>query len=401
MYELGPKKERNDHGAVALLVGLLVSTGFVIALFVLVFDIASVYAERRVVQNASDISAIALVQECAVDGKGAISGSIPAYSIPVCTNQTFAQDFATRYANLNSPDHLTSVSELCGSLPLNPCADQQRGLFNCGIVDTSKYPRYLRIGADTNTPATTYLKPLFSSVLDPLIQVDVVGCTNAAWGKAKQAPIFFPFAVPICGFPSSLPANMTLVDYSATVSCTITDLEGVTFSYQGVPNGLFVLTDYVDKAGVQQSFGCPNSSQSVKLSVADTIYFQSSLRQVELKCGNGSQFSDTIKSYLGQSVFLPVITTITCSSSTQNCANFYSKVATFVSFKFLGAIFKGDTANAMGTAPSGGWPTDCTKTAKIQVCLNGTYVKSIVPGVDISTDKNFPAIGAQAVQVLP
>jgi hypothetical protein len=400
MHELAQKKLDKESGAIALLFALLISSGLVISLFVLVFDVGSIYSERRVVQNASDASVLALVQECAVDGNGGILGLSPAYLTPVCKNQANAENFAGSYANLNSPDNLTSIGELCGTSPLKPCSEQKRGLFQCGAIDP-KYRNYIRIGTDSNSKDISSLKPLFSSLLNQNASVDAVGCTNAAWGKAARAPIFFPFAVPICNFPQVLPVTVVLLDYQNPINCSIVDLEGVTFNYTGVPDGLFILTEYQNALGQSIKFGCPNSNQAITLKIGNKITLETSLRQVELACGTGSQFSDTIKTFVGQKVFLPVVTEIKCSSSTTNCSNFTSLVASFVSFKFLGAIFKGNTANLIGSNPPSGWPTDCTRNAKIQVCLYGQYVKSVVPGADISTDPTFPAVGAQAVQILP
>lgn len=400
MHELAKEKIDEQSGAVALLVAILISSGLLISLFVLVFDVGSIYSERRVVQNASDSAVLALVQECAVDGQGAIAGISSAYPTPVCQNQANAESFAGSYANLNSPDQLSTVGELCGVSPLKPCSEQSRGLFNCGNIDP-KYKNYIRVGTDSRSSTTTELKPLFSTLLDPTAGVDVVGCTNAAWGKAERAPIFFPFAVPICNFPTVLPASVLISDFQNPIDCSITDLEGVVFNFTGVPDGLFILTKYINSIGQAISFGCPNSSQAITLKVGNGITLETSLRQVELACGTGNQFADTIRSFVGQKVFLPVVTEIQCSSSTTNCSNFTSLVASFVSFKFLGALFKGNTADTIGSPPAGGWPLNCTRNAKIQVCLNGQYVKSLVPGADISTDPTFPAVGAQAVQILP
>lgn len=400
MYELAKEDVDNQSGAVALLFALLISSGLVFSLFVLVFDVGSIYSERRVVQNAADAAVLALVQECAVDGPGGIAGFASQYQTPVCRNQANAESFAGAYANLNSPDQLSTIGELCGVIPLNQCLEQTRGLFNCGAINP-KYKNYIRVGTDSKSRTTSDFKPLFSTLIGSSSGVDAVGCTNAAWGKAEKAPIFFPFAVPICNFPLVLPATVLISDYENPINCSITDLEGVRFDFTGVPDGLFILTEYTNAIGQSVSFGCPNSQQATTLKIGNQLTLETSLRQVELACGTGNQFAETIKTFVGQKVFLPVVTQIRCSSSTTKCANFKSTVASFVSFKFSGAIFKGNTANQIGLPPTGGWPDKCTRNASIQVCLSGQYVKSVVPGADISTDPSFPAVGAQAVQILP
>ncbi|MFM8340596.1 MAG: hypothetical protein ACKN9F_00080, partial [Methylomonas sp.] len=112
--------------------------------------------------------------------------------------------------------------------------------------------------------------------------------------------------------------------------------------------------------------------------------------------GGQTQFYNQLNSLLGMILFLPVVTSVQCQSGSNNCqGNYQFNVASFFSFKFLGYKFK--NRGSGGTSPSGGWPAACDSTRN---CVNGTFVRAIVPGADVSLDPNFPAVGAMAVQLL-
>jgi Flp pilus assembly protein TadG len=395
------QKSSDDHGAVLLIFTVLLSSGLLIALLALVFDSGSIFSERRVVQNSADLSALALAQECAIDGTGEIVGSQSPFSSPVCSNQVNALSFSAYYANQNSPDLLTAIDGVCGKTPLNPCPSQKNILYECKDVNP-KYVNYVRVETSSLSSQGPFIKLLFSPIVDSIDNVKTTGCSNVAWGKADKAPLYFPFAVPICNFPSSLPKDVIIIDYKNAINCTITDLDGKSFPYVGVPDGLFVMTEYKNNLNQFVSFGCPNSSNAVTLKVGDSVKIETSLQQVEQACSRiNVDFRTLVGTYVGKNLFLPVITEIACNSNTNNCGNFTAPIATFVSFKLKGAILKGGNTGVIGASPATSWPADCTNTSKIQVCLYGQYVKSIVPGAGVSTDPNFPALGAQAVQMLP
>lgn len=401
MHKLKFIEFKSDKGAVLIIFAIFLSSGLMLALLMLVVDGGSIFNERRVVQNAADQSAMALAQECAVDGNGGISAVSPSYPSPVCSNQLNAKNFTQFYASANSPDLLTSVLRVCGKFPLDPCPSQSDVLYECKDVNP-KYKSYVRVETTTSTSKGDFLDLLFSPFVNSVQSVSIPGCTNVAWGKADKAPIFFPFALPICDFPLSLPADRVILDYQSTKNCSITDLEGVNFNFTGVPDGSFVLTEYRNLLGQFVEFGCPNVNNSVTLKVGSLVRVESSLQQVEQACSRiGLNFRQIASNFLNKSVFLPIITNVTCNSNTTNCGNFTAPVATFASFRIKGLILKGGNQNLIGDNPPTGWPTNCTSNSKIQVCLYGQFVKSIVPGAGISTDPSFPAVGAQAIQMLP
>ena len=394
-------KFQKEDGAVVAIFAIFVSTLMIIAMFVLVFDISSIYSERRVVQNASDSSVLATSQECAINGTGAILNVNSAYPGPVCNSQSYALDFSTKYANSNSPDNLTNVTEICGSTPLTPCNPIGNGQFECKNVDP-KYKNYARIKTETLQSDGNSLTALFTSLTNPnAAKVKAVACSQSAWGKAGYAPIIFPIALPICDY--TINGTKMIQDFSSNNpvvngGCSFTDLNGDSFNYSSPTQGFSLLS----------GAGCPGISTPRNVNVGDTLQIESSLTQVESGCPSGQfQFYFQLAKLLNTKVFVPVVTNVACQSASVNCqGNYQFKVASFFSFKFLGGKFK--NRGRVGSGPpcavgdpcqqNSSWPTACDATRN---CIYGTFERSVVPGSDVSLDPSFPAVGAMAVQLLP
>ncbi|CAN2234960.1 Putative Flp pilus-assembly TadG-like, N-terminal [actinobacterium SCGC AAA044-D11] len=392
---------KNEDGAVVALFAILMSSILVIALFVIVFDISALYSERRVIQNAADTSVLATAQECAVGGTGAILNINSAYASGVCGTQSYAEQFAGKYANLNSPDSLSDVSEICGTAPLNQCGSLDSGQYECKSVN-SAYKNYVRVKTSTKQSSGNSIKSLFSSLISPNdSDVKVVGCAQSAWGKAAFAPVSFPMALPICDY--SLNGTKLIKDFESnnpvvTGGCTVTDLNGDVFNYASPTTGFDLLS----------GFGCPGVTAPVNVDIGDILQIESSLTQVEGGCPSGSsQFYFQISRFLNTKVFIPVVTSVACQSGSVNCqGNYQFQVASFYSFKFIGGKFK--NRGRVGSAPTcvagdpcqqnQSWPPACDATRN---CIYGTFERAIVPGADVSLDPSFPAVGAMAVQLLP
>jgi len=385
-------RNEKDSGTVALIIAILMSSSLVIGMFVIVVDSGVLFSERRVIQNASDASNMALVRECALIGNGAIAGVSSGYSTPVCESPANATEFAQVYANINSPDALTDVTEVCGKSPLNSCGPNPGGIYDCKSVDP-KYLKYARVRTATRTTTGTSMVNLFSKILNQSDSgTTVPGCAQSAWGKASFAPIFFPIALPICNY--QLNGTVTLRDFVSndpvvTAGCQIVDLDGVSFSYASPTQGFSLMS----------GFGCPGVTPMRIINVGDILSIESSLQQVEQGCQGLNptvDFYNQASTFLGSIFFVPVVTNVICTSTSNNCQGSYKfQVVSFFAFKLLGLKFK---KNDIGTPPNGAWPSYCDANSN---CVYGTFSRAAVPGADVSTDPNFPAVGAQAIQLLP
>jgi Flp pilus assembly protein TadG len=394
--------QRNDEkGGVVVLFAILVTTSIIIAMFVMVFDVGSIYSERRVQQKSADSAVLATAQECALLGVGNIYGVSTGNVTPLCESALYSKTFATQYTNANSPDNLTKVTELCGTGSLPLCNPGNSGTFECKPVN-NQYKNYVRVRTETLQQTGDSIPALFRSLIDSSDNTTkVVGCSQAAWGKANAAKIQIPIALPICEY--SYQGTKIIKDFDSNNpvvvgGCTITDLEQRVFNYTSPTQGFSFLSD----------FGCPGISDFPAVSVGTTLNIQSSLAQVEAQCPNGqSQFYSQVGSFVNKQFFVPVVTSVICQSGSNNCqGNYKFQVATFFSFKMIGGKFR--NRGMVGSSPTclagdpcqrnDGWPSYCD--ANIS-CLYGTLERAIVPGSDVSLDPNFPAVGAMAVQLLP
>ena len=395
-------KGESESGTIALIVAILVSSSLVIGMFVIVVDTGSLFSERRVIQNAADASTLALVRECAILGNGVINGVSAGYSNPVCASSIDAKDFTQKYANLNSPDSLTDVIEVCGKSPLNTCSSNSGAIFDCKPVDP-KYLNYVRVTTSTRTTQGTSIENVFSKILSQNdAGTTVPGCAQSAWGKSSLAPIVFPIALPICDYALGgmrIIRSFSSNDPVVTGGCTITDLNGVNFYYASPTKGFSLLAN----------IGCPGVTSSQNVRVADILNSEPSLLQVEKPCADiGLNFYTQVSSFINVTLFVPVVTSVICSSANNNCQGSYQfEVATFFAFKLLGLRFKNSgLAGATPVCPTNEicgsstdfWPSYCDSTA---FCVYGTFERASAPGADVSTDPNFPAIGTQAIQLLP
>ncbi len=371
-------------------------------MFVLVVDTGSLFSERHVIQNASDAATFALVRECAINGNGEISGLAAGYSSPVCESAVNALDFSSKYANLNSPDALTEVTSVCGKSPLNNCAPSSSAIFDCKEVNP-QYLNYVRVRTQTKTQGGNSITNLFSSILNSSdAGTTVPGCAQGAWGKANFAPVLLPIALPICNY--GINGTSVLKDFSSnepTVvgGCTVVDLGGQSFYYSSPTAGFSFISGFD---------GCLAMNTAKQIKVGDFLG-SASLLQVAQPCGGSTQFYNQLSTIIGSIFFVPVITNVLCNKSgSTNCQGSYQfQVASFFAFKLLGLKFKNSALlGALPVCPEGEtcgsgtdyWPSYCGSASS---CIYGTFSRGVVPGADVSTDPNLPAVGAQAIQLLP
>ena len=370
------KSIENEDGAIAVIFAIITSL-VVVGLLALVIDVSALYAERRVVQNAADSAVLATAQECATSGTGAIDGS-GAYGSNVCANQIYVKEFAGRYANLNSPDSLTDVSEVCGSSPLNSCASLTSGKYECHNVD-SKYPTYVRVKTSTRQSSGTGIESIFGAASGASSSTTVVGCAQAAWGIAASAPVIMPIALSVCDWQLTGANSLVNFDPTApTVQCSIKNLSGNFSTHGSTTNGFNVISN----------LGCPGIGTPPQVKLGDVVHIATTGPELNQVAGTCAEFQAQLSNLINAKVFFPLVE---CQS---NCdANNSYEVLGFLGFKYTGSKWMGVTH---GT--NSNWPSACDAT---RICLYGTFERSVVPGADISLDAGTPDIGALAVQLLP
>ena len=382
---------RKDDGVVTVLVAILFSSLVIVGVLAIVIDGGSLYRERRVLQNAADSATLANTRECALE-----------------TSDCTSTAFASVYTNANSPDSLSNVKELCGrnlgvtTVSLTTCTPVTVKPFACKDIG-STYPRYVRVVADTKTTSgTTINLPLGSSLgAQYAAGKKIEACAQAAWGKARSAPVVFPIAFPACGFNATVNSEIWHPIFSKNnIACSITDIFGANFSYTSNLNGYTQI----------QNGGCPNEVTPRTYTVGDIITTESSFLQLASNpatgCATLAQFISVVTPLIGKVIYVPVV-----GDASGGLGNGKFQIIGFYAVKFMGAKFKNPngggaifgvpptcTAADQCTPANYNWPKACGNDGS---CFYGKFSRGVVPGSDVDFDTTYPALGAQAVQLLP
>ncbi|WP_027342881.1 pilus assembly protein TadG-related protein [Hamadaea tsunoensis] len=181
---------RQDRGGVAVLFGILLSTGVLLGVGALVVDVGQIYAERETQQSGADAAAMSVALDCANR------------RTEKCRDDYMAT--ARQYANANALDGKTDVVSVCGRarpLPgdtsswLRACSRRSAGdLTDCiGAVPTNTYG-YVEVHTRVLTSNDRFiLPPTFSqAIAGGGSGTDVRACSRVAWGTPT---IGFPLAV--------------------------------------------------------------------------------------------------------------------------------------------------------------------------------------------------------------
>lgn len=386
---LRPKEKTqilDENGSISIIVTILISSTLLFGLFMAVADVSTLYAERRVVQNAADSAVLALAGECASGGYGAIAGNNNAFAQQICLTSNSAKEFAEYYANINSPDQITSVVEVCGSF-LGTCESQPDSYLKCQSIPP-QYSHYVRIVTRSQETSGSPITPIFSQLFDEKpVGVDVFGCAQAAWGNSGSATVVFPFSFSICDYQrsgekvvSDFPANSPTIKNG----CSVTDLSNVTRNYSSPLSG-FAMTE---------NFGCPGSATPKTITVGDLLTVETSLSRLENICVTQSQFYQSLSTLAGKKIIVPAVGSVECNSQTNdNCrGNFEFRVAGFFSFNFLGGKF--ENRGIVGSAPTTGWPNDCGSSRS---CIYGNFDEGFVTGGSITTSSDVADTGTKNI----
>jgi Flp pilus assembly protein TadG len=161
---------RDDSGAVAVLVGLLIGGGVLFGLGALVVDVGQLYAQRAQLQNGADAGALAVAKSCT---QGACTSGI-----------------ATSYADANSATGTAAVNLVCGSGTLGSCPASTGTMIDCPAAPAPG-TNYVDVHTSTLMPSgSTLLPPVFAQTLlgnQNYKGSTVHACAQAEWGPPSAA----------------------------------------------------------------------------------------------------------------------------------------------------------------------------------------------------------------------
>jgi Flp pilus assembly protein TadG len=170
-----------EHGAVAVIVSVIVGMGVVMGTLALSVDIGQIMSERRQLQNGADAASMALAQLCA--------------NADVSCSTANANAAVKPLANANANDQLTTVSNICASGVAGISATCEAGdaadLGKCQPVPgtlPSGTP-YVEVKTQTQTSSGSTVLTPFAKALTNSAGTTVVSCARAAWGPGSPSQI--------------------------------------------------------------------------------------------------------------------------------------------------------------------------------------------------------------------
>ena len=363
----------DDRGAIGLIFAIVVGSGVLFGLLALSVDVGNIYTERRVVQNAADAAAVSGAMKCA---KGECA-------------QVTVQSLTSGYTNPSSPDLKTAVSSLCIKQPgSSGCTSVGAKVLDCRAVP-SNLSKYVRVYTRSLDPSgSSLLIPWISNAIATSINsgTTVTACSQAAWGTVKTVPVYYPFALPACGYEEDEEQNFKELPSTNSgdtrwAGCSVTDHEGIVNQFPNSPTGFVQVT----------LPGVSSCEVSTPISIGQVLQINTANDQH--LCGSSQTAIPALLRMLEQPRYIPVVDAGTSNTVT---------VRFFVQFR-LKAFYYAKTGypNVAPYNTSTFWnnqtPSCNNKAGKD--CLYGIFEPAVYPGGEI--DPNAPALGIQAVRPLP
>lgn len=409
---------RNESGATAAILAVLLGTGALLGMLALSFDIGLVYLERRTVQSGADAAVDAVAQKCALRADQ-------------CQDESSASNLAGALVNANAEDSLTSIEELCGAAPLAACEPLSERYADCRekeFPDGRSIPAdiaFVRVTTSTQTAQGSAIRTVFSDVLDGQAGdspgITLWSCAQAVWGKVAAVDVRLPIAFGACeyelsgspvvtaAFPPDPQPGSRLVPTTVDCANDVYATSGGVFetSFAAVANGFAPV-----------NLGDATCTTDTLLDVEDVLTL--SLDDLRTLCGgNVGAFATFLDGVLasdaatpgGLYLRYPVVGAVT-QESAPNSDQVTFDVLSFASYRILGYSLKAPGGSgqpvdyAGGQVPPGGWgsyPAGSPVAASCaqRSCLYGQFANFIAPRDRISTDAAIPNMGVQAVESLP
>jgi hypothetical protein len=171
MQRVRAVRRRQDAGAIAVLVTILLAGGVLLGMAALTIDVGALYGERRQLQNSSDAGALSLAQDCSV---GAAACTTSGAGIAGLVDDNDTSDGTTNIAGICIHKGGTSTGQCTGGGALANCLPVPSGIDN-----------YVEVRTSTRTSSGgTLLPPFFAQALVGGYSGTTVGaCSRVAWGS--------------------------------------------------------------------------------------------------------------------------------------------------------------------------------------------------------------------------
>ena len=334
---------RDERGAVAVIVALLLGTGVLTGIGALVIDVGQLYVEQGQLQNGADAAALAVAKSCATG---------------TCT-----PSLALTYADENARDGVAAVPLVCGSGTLGACAASTGKVYDCPAVPPAG-TNYVDVHTSTKTATGTVVPPIFAGTLhgnSGYTGTTVLACAQAEWGGVPSSPgIITAFTISACEWAKATTTGTVYGPIPPTAPSSTLDqvlkvrsVTGTGCTGYAAPDDAISLFGWITETG-----GCTLNS------ITGTTY--------SVKSGTASANCNTPLYDDAQDkteIYIPVYTSVTGSGATAvyNLLGIAAFVVT--GYNIPGSSFTSYTDWLKAS-------NQCTGTT---YCINGYFVNDLAP----------------------
>jgi hypothetical protein len=164
---------RDERGAVAVIVAILLAAGVLTGALALVIDVGQIYQERTELQNGADAAALGVAKSCALDA------CAPGVAVQLADGNASALTGGTE-----------GVEIVCGSGSLGSCPASNGSLASCPPSPPAG-TSFVDVYTETQLPSgSTLLPPVFARTLlgnSGYQGTTVHACAQAEWGAPTSA----------------------------------------------------------------------------------------------------------------------------------------------------------------------------------------------------------------------
>ncbi len=358
-----------ERGAAAIMVAILLGSGFLILSVGLVIDGGRLYLERRVLQTNADTVAVSVAQACASkELNPALTVAADCQNPP--SNIATAMGLTTSARVPNEPQQSEAYLACGTTATFTTCPTTSIGNYDCkspvDSVSGSTFAHAVRVYTRTTEAGATGGTALYP-VFAPLLQAAPNGtrmaaCSQTAWVYRSIAKVpnstYMPFAISQCeygetahvivGYYASTATCASAKDHSGSlISCGVGGCSGgvVGFNYSLMAGCAVVSGGKLSLFGTTNTIGAPSSNICVK----STIGSAPSPGLGNLQSAINGTFSNTVTP---EGVYtVPIYDKLTTGTNNK------IRISGFGYFHLLGYKFPGSTFLKAGQSTT--WPTSC------------------------------------------
>jgi Flp pilus assembly protein TadG len=364
---------RDDRGAIAVLVAVLLGGGVLLGMGALVIDVGQIYQNRSELQNGADAASLAAARQCALG---------------TCAPAS-ATSTALTYASANASaltQHTAGVTTVCGSDGLGSCSSVVgTGLTNCP-PDPTNGVHFVDVLTSTKLASgSTLLPPVFGKTLVGKSTYDgttVKACAQAEWGYAEQSNSL-ALTISLCQWQDLTGSGGSGFNTLVPVYIKGKAKQCAGPAGQNIPGGF----DWLQQTS--------SSACTAKIDLTTNTTVNNTGNNVSAACKNA--LATDVSAYVAGhpvTVFLPLfgcpIPPVTGCPVTGTGAN-----ATYYIIGLAGFVISGYT-NIPGLKPDAGTNSACTGNAP---CIEGYFTPGIDPVSDYVNPTTSFGFSAKAIKL--